>query len=356
MHLETNYAGALIFWAYIAAALYCTGVVLHTIHSAGGFQSHGKHGNPKVPLFLILLALSSFSTLSYHMLNVLILSYKQWASFHNIALPSGIFGPGSLLGPTRTPLHLWQWSTTSSLFQDFGEAIVATKARYFLSSAGLWSTVAVSTYMGIQGTKPFCINPNTTNPDVKGRKTKIPNLWAFFALLEILPTSFAQTLFYMMLSVQPRPAGSPHRLLSYWPLWALLSLFYNICLGVAPQYAGLGSWLVYVILAARLLLILPLFLPLSNEAPGTGTSVFKHAASLYQFIFILALQFLWMRVGGVGEGEPVSTALLGALDSHPAVKTLSYDLLHSVIAFGYWGMWRNRAQSVQGVPAEARKD
>ena len=44
----TNYFGALIFWGYIAAALYCTAVCLKTIHNAEGFTCH--NGLPKVPL------------------------------------------------------------------------------------------------------------------------------------------------------------------------------------------------------------------------------------------------------------------------------------------------------------------
>lgn len=86
------------------------------------------------------------------MLNVLISSYKEWAIHHDVPLPNGMFGPGSLLGPDRRSLHLWRWSITSSLFQDFGEAIVATRTRYLISAAGLSSTVAVASFIGIEGT------------------------------------------------------------------------------------------------------------------------------------------------------------------------------------------------------------
>jgi hypothetical protein len=144
----TDYAGASIFWAYILAALSLTILILHTI-----IQTHKKNGsNPNIPLPLILLATSSFATLSYHMLHVLILSYRQWATLHNMPLPNaGVDLAGALLGHSQTPLYLWQWSLTSCLFRDFGMAIVETKARYLLSSAGLWSTVAVAIYMGIEG-------------------------------------------------------------------------------------------------------------------------------------------------------------------------------------------------------------
>ncbi|CAD0092628.1 unnamed protein product [Aureobasidium mustum] len=321
INADTNLSGALIFWAYIVGALACTGIVLNTIR-----QSYLSNGRPKIPPVLATLALSSFATLSYHMLNVLILSYQQWTARHSIPL-------GALIGANRTPIHLWQWSITSSLFQDFGEAIVATKSRYLLSSSGLWSTLAVAVYMGIEG-----------------RRCKVPNLWAFFALLEILPTSFAQTLFYIMLCTKPQPANSNHQSLSYWPFWYSVPLLYNYCLGKAPEYAGEGEWLIYTILAARVLLVLPLLLPLrslSDQAPGTSPNTFQHVATLRLFTFSVGIQYLThKRIADLGPWEQMPSVLFEALNSHPAVQALGYDLLHSVVAFGYWMLRREDVKPV----------
>lgn len=323
----TNQSGALIFWAYIAAALASTGVVLNTIKNSH-LQNNGRLDIPPV---LAILAISSFATLSYYMLNVLIQSYQQWTTRHNIPL-------GALIGSNRTPLHLWQWSITSSLFQDFGEAIVATKSRYLLSSSGLWSTLAVAVYMGIEG-----------------RRHRVPNLWAFFALLEILPTSFAQTLFYIMLCSKPRSTNMNVRLLSYWPLWYAVPLAYAYCLNSAPGYAGEGEKLIYTILAARLLLVLPLVLPLSslnNDTPNT----FKHAATLRLFVFTVAIQFFTQKtIGDLGPLDQMPSILLQAMNSHPAVQTLSYDLLHSLVAFGHWMLRREKIDPVSKIQASERK-
>jgi hypothetical protein len=319
----TNHPGALIFWAYIVAALASTGVVLNTMRKSYLQNDY----RPKIPTLLAILAVSSFTSLSYYMLNVLILSYQQWTARHNIPL-------GALIGSNRTPLHLWQWSITSSLFQDFGRAIVATKSRYLLSSSGLWSTLAVALYMGIEG-----------------RRHKVPNLWVFFVLLEILPTSFAQTLFYIMLCTKPQPANSSIRLLAYWPLWYAVPLAYAYCLNSAPGYAEEGEWLIYTILAARLLLVLPLVLPLSglnDQAPNT----FKHAATLRLFVFTVAIQFFTQKsVGDLGPLDQMPAVLLHALNSHPAVQTLSYDLLHSLAVFGYWMLQKEKADSITPIPA-----
>ncbi|KAI5204347.1 hypothetical protein E4T38_04795 [Aureobasidium subglaciale] len=322
--------GALIFWAYIAAALGFTGVVLKTIR-----QSYLQNGRPKIPQFLIILAVSSFATLSYHMLSVLILSYRQWTSLHAIPL-------GALIGSNRTPLHLWRWSTTSSLFQGFGEAIVANKFRWFLSSSGLWSTLAVAIYMGIEG-----------------RRCKVPNLWAFFALLEILPTSFTQSLFYIMLFTKPRSANSNDQLLSYWPFWYSVPLLYNYCLRSASEYADDGEWLIYTILAARLLLILPLVLPLNSLGslpPGTKSNTLQQVANLPLATFTMAIQFFAQKSGDLDVWENTSSLLLEALNSHPAVKTLSYDLGHAVVAFFYWSLRREKVELVHDVTAEVIED
>ncbi|KAI4723799.1 hypothetical protein E4T49_08474 [Aureobasidium sp. EXF-10728] len=327
----TNYPGALIFWAYIAAALTFTGIVLNTIKQS--YQQN--NGRSKIPSILKILAVSSFVTLSYYMLNVLILSYQQWTTRHNVPL-------GALIGSNRTPLHLWQWSITSSLFQNFGEAIVATKPRYLLSSSGLWSTLAVAVYMGIEG-----------------RRCKVPNLWAFFALLEILPTSFAQTLFYIMLCTKLQPANSNQQILSYWPFWYSVPLLYNYCLSKAPEYAAEGEWLIYTILAARLLLVLPLVLPLrslSHEAPGTSPNTFQHVATLRLFTFSMAVQYLThKRVGDLGAWDQMPAVLFEALNSHPAVQTLSYDLLHSAVAFGYWMLRKEHVEPIVDDGAREQK-
>jgi hypothetical protein len=314
----TNHPGALIFWAYIAAALASTGVVLNTIR-----KSHRQNnGKPRIPPLLAILAISSFTTLSYNMLNVLILSYRQWTTRHGIPL-------GALIGSNRTPLHLWQWSITSSLFQDFGKAIVATKPRYLLSSSSLWSTLAVALYMGIEG-----------------RRRKVPNLWVFFVLLEILPTSFAQTLFYIMIRTKPLPTNSNVKLLVYWPVWYTVPLAYAYCLNSAPAYAGDGEWLIYTILAARLLLVLPLVLPLNSVNDG-APNTFKHAATLRLFVFTVAIQFFTQKsIGDLGPLDQMPSILLQALNSHPAVQTLSYDLLHSLVSFGYWMLRKGNIDSV----------
>lgn len=129
----TSVAGALVFWAYIVAALIFTRVCINTIRTA----TVVKQNTSSSQTLFAILALISFSMLSFYMVNVLILSYQQWSYRYSVPLPFCISDPGCLIGSHAATLHLWQWSTTSTLFQDFGEALVETPGRWCWSNAAL---------------------------------------------------------------------------------------------------------------------------------------------------------------------------------------------------------------------------
>lgn len=132
-HPAINIAGAVLFWSYILAALLFTSLALASLYRSFPRQPKDSAWHFKYSVF-ILSATLSFSILSYHMLNVLVLSHRQWAEQQSILVPTqllGIFGSGS------DALHLWQWSTQSTLFKDFGDALIATEARWAWSNASL---------------------------------------------------------------------------------------------------------------------------------------------------------------------------------------------------------------------------
>jgi len=85
------------------------------------------------------LAVLSFAVLSANMLHVLIASFNAWLAHH----------PSSLEGGYLTAV--WRWSITSTLFQDFAEAIVKDNARSLWTQAELWNTLAVCLFMGRSG-------------------------------------------------------------------------------------------------------------------------------------------------------------------------------------------------------------
>ena len=134
-----NYLGAAIFWLYIVAALYLTSLIVQTLYSLsqnGAVNERRQQGD--VLIFSGLAGLS-FATLSFNMLNVLIQSFDAWSQSHRLDLPYDLI---STIG---------RWSLTSTLFLDFGEALVESSARYLWSEAALLVTFAVSVFMGIEG-------------------------------------------------------------------------------------------------------------------------------------------------------------------------------------------------------------
>jgi hypothetical protein len=53
----------------------------------------------------------------------------------------------------------------------------------------------------------------------------------------------------------------------------------------------------------------------------------------------------------LGPLDQMPAVLLHALNSHPAVQTLSYDLLHSLAAFGYWMLQKEKVDSITPIPS-----
>lgn len=139
-HLETaltmedqhNLLGAIVFWLYIALALIFSFFAIESILKAPSPAPH-KH----VATFSIMAAIS-FSTLSFNMLHVLIDSYSTWSERQVIPL-------------VLSPSSIWQWSITSTLFRNFGEAIVLDDARFLWTQCALMATMSVSFFMGAEG-------------------------------------------------------------------------------------------------------------------------------------------------------------------------------------------------------------
>lgn len=139
MDEELNHLGAAIFWLYILAALAFTSIILKTLYDMHpGRQTLDASRKRHVTWFSILAAVS-FAALSTNMLSVLIRSYTLWARERG-------------LSPADASVEsIWHWSITSTLFEDFGNAIVASSARYLWVEASLMITLYVCLYVGIEG-------------------------------------------------------------------------------------------------------------------------------------------------------------------------------------------------------------
>jgi len=168
--VPTNFVGAGIFWLYIVAALYFTGKILQNLATQTSTSDIKRrretndesstaidHSSAKIinslisngSIVFVILALLSFSTLSFNMLQVLIQSFHAWSRVHPNASNSQIIE------------RIWTWSITSTLFQDFALALYQSRSSALWSLAALTNTLGVCVYMGVKGEyEPVQINEN----------------------------------------------------------------------------------------------------------------------------------------------------------------------------------------------------
>lgn len=165
----------------------------------------------------------------------------------------------------------------------------------------------------------------TANP---GRQAKISNLWAFVALAEILPISFAQNLFYLALLGSTSNKNNT-KLGSGWT-WLLSGLGYIFCLLIAPNS---GQSLILIILVARLLLALPLFMPTYSSHGDISTTAGLPKVSFSIFAILSLVAF-----GTVAWASQIQslTTISKELNSHPAVSALGYDFIVSCMSWALW--------------------
>ena len=151
-----NVSGALMFFAYIVAALFLTALVCRDLlneyrptrerQSAQAKDKVGKNGKVNTEHDIqfqvsILAALSalSFAILSYHMLSFLVQSYQSWAPSDSLRNVS--------------PSRIWQWSIGSTLFQDFAEVINDDPDRFWWTNLALTYSLGWNIYMTVEGNR-----------------------------------------------------------------------------------------------------------------------------------------------------------------------------------------------------------
>lgn len=155
-----NVSGALIFLSYMLAALLLTAFICRDLINQ--YLSLSKSLWNKSDLHTRLrtfasLTFLSFTVLSYHMIDFLLESYQQWAIDRDIELPLRVYGRSGLFGSShhRTPLYLWSWMKSSTLFQDFARSICEPQEHFWWSGQALLFTLAWSAFLSLEGRRQF---------------------------------------------------------------------------------------------------------------------------------------------------------------------------------------------------------
>nr|POE63410.1 hypothetical protein CFP56_04313 [Quercus suber] len=314
-----SYSGATIFWLYNGFALLFAGIVIYTIYQLPGSsrRSNSPHHATAFRLFSGL-SMISFAILSTNMLNVLIQSFSQYRTNH----------ADFVIRFDGLPQHLYHWSLTTPLFHDFGEAILANSARCLWTQGALFATLWVCLFMAS-----------------KGQQLRMPRLWAFFALSQILPISFAQNLFYLALMRLPQHKPdllSKHNDVQQYPMIAeyqicAVAVAYFATLLYAPETIGTTK-LMPTILLARSLLLSPLAIVYWSIRPGNNLAFIQGAR--FVRLLVIGLAILIMVQGRETFAQFSIPDMVSELTSHPAVSALGMDALlctFSCLAWTYCG-------------------
>ncbi|KAF2769856.1 hypothetical protein EJ03DRAFT_374148 [Teratosphaeria nubilosa] len=321
MEETISYSGAAIFWLYFVAALAFGSITIHTILELR--QTHKSNGGTQNQQHVVLfstLAVIAFVVLSGNMLTVLFQSFAAWSTSHSQDID-------------QSALHaIWRWSTTSRLFRDFGEAIVANKPRYLWTQNELFTTYSACIYMGIEG-----------------KRHEIPRLWSFFGLAQILRISFAQNLFFLALLHQPisKQHVTTDRIADFG---AISAHAYLLC--IAPQTAG-SRVLMYVILGARAILLHP-YLTV-QKSTHSGISVI--AAGLQNILQGFAAAVMSLSLYQTFRQYSLSSVMMAVFE-HPAVSALGCDSVIAAVSLGLWkSVWQGgEMEGSQGSALDERKD
>ena len=142
-----NVLGGIIFILYIVAALVLLSLLVIRLWKASVRILPSAHPRKVRRVWLFsFLSLLSFTTLSYHMLNVLISSYISWARTSGHALPREISWRGLFA------LHLWEWTKKSTLFQDFAVSICTmSNGNWWWTAHVLVFTMGWNVFMAVEG-------------------------------------------------------------------------------------------------------------------------------------------------------------------------------------------------------------
>ncbi|KAF2086685.1 hypothetical protein K490DRAFT_57596 [Saccharata proteae CBS 121410] len=172
-----NYAGTFLFLSYIAAALYCTLNLSTYLYSRFQSRKNALYPESRRNVYIFsTLALISFTTLSYNMINVLFRSYSE-----NNA--TGHKQPHSFSAQS-----LWSWMTGSTLFIDFATDLIYARPWAHI---GLMFALAAHIFIAVEG-----------------KKKGLQNLWLYHVLGQILPPSFATNLVMIDSLLQPASPGA----------------------------------------------------------------------------------------------------------------------------------------------------
>ncbi|KAF3388385.1 Thioredoxin-like protein AAED1 [Penicillium rolfsii] len=290
-------------------------------------------------LFAILAALSLGATWFY-MFAFFAHSYRNWEASQSLV---------DLTDPEIPVLFkLELWLQNARLFREAWETVIETPARFWWSGQIFLWTTGWSVFLGVMA-----------------RRYRIPHVWAYMLLGQIVAISFAQNLFIatILVSRQPRPTESAKKdkrntqdPVSAWtpPLYLeVLPVAISLISTVLVPTVAHTKYFMLMLLVPHLLLFVPAILrPSQSSTIETRAKNYDEGKSVRRYIHF----FQWYTMVCVliqahstflvlqDMGQDISVESLRVLAAHlpkviyehPAVSSVSWDVIYCTVTAGVW--------------------
>lgn len=160
----------------------------------------------------------------------------------------------------------------------------------------------------------------------------MPHLWAYLAIGQILPISFAQNLFFIATRLFPIPDPKETMRIPGLNSQCLPLAIYYSAVHLVPRSVGTTSFVPIVVLI-RSLLLYPLVVRIMGMGSRTRASQDIHTGYSATYRMALACAgFLFAQETFRAVVDDGVSQVLVAINSNPAVSALSYDFILYVIS------------------------
>ncbi|KAM5344316.1 hypothetical protein ACJ41O_012853 [Fusarium nematophilum] len=307
-----------ILVGYLIAA---TAVTARCISIVGRSQGRAARGRRNAIIVFSALAAVSLATTWYHMFCYFQWSYLQWASLR-------VGSPGL---EDHGRLYLGQWLRDTSLFKEAWVSTLTTPFRAWWSLqifgfCAIWSIMLAA----------------------QAHKRRVPRLWLFMLLGQIVAISFAANLSFLAFTVYdvvgPSPAddrtpkagqtkSTKPNSSSRLPLGWLVILGVNLVCAISIPGNIHHPRFLYLLLLPHTLAFVPLLLNsiLAAPAPSSLSRQPPASAQFATMVTLVLTATLNVANDGGDWGRVAET-----LYEHPAVSSVGWDVICCWVSFTAW--------------------